>query len=206
MAEADEQGGLGPSPLGDEPPSDVVRSPAPDQLERLAEASHNGWRAARIAQGWADHPISGPYVHLPMGVLCSTCHGDPKMHHPSMVPYSDLPEADKEASRGPVRAVLEAFPPLPPPVYDATVSPAHYHLPDGRQAWEVIEEMLGLRVAIDYHRGAELKYELRAGRKPGSSAAQDRAKAAQHRLRILDLQIALRDGTAAPRPPMPGEG
>src|SRR3990167_3918018 len=111
LAEAEEQGGLGPSPLGDEPPSDVVRSPAPDQLERLAEASHNGWRAARIAQGWADHPPSGPYAHLPMGVLCSTCHGDPKMHHPSMVPYSDLPEADKEASRGPVRAALEAFPP-----------------------------------------------------------------------------------------------
>ena len=90
--------------------------------------------------------------------------------------------------------------------YDHVYSPAHYHLPNGIQAWELIEQTLGLRAAIEYHRGAELKYELRAGRKPGSSAAQDRAKAAQHRLRILDLQIALRDGSAAPRPPMPGEG
>ena len=93
---------------------------------------------------------------------------------------------------------------------DATVpddvgSPAHYHLPDGRQAWELIEAELGLRAAIDYHRGAEMKYQLRAGRKPGATAEQDLAKAAAHRLRILDLQIAVRDGTPVPRPPMPRE-
>ena len=88
---------------------------------------------------------------------------------------------------------------------DMVRSPLHYHLPDGRQAWEVIEEELGIRAAIDYHRGAEMKYQLRAGRKTGATEAQDLAKAAAHRSRILDLQIALRDGTAAPRPPMPRE-
>ena len=91
------------------------------------------------------------------------------------------------------------------PPSDVVRSPAHYHLPDGRQAWEVIEAELGLRAAIDYHRGAELKYQLRAGRKAGATEAQDLAKAAAHRSRILDLQIAVRDGTAAPRPPMPRE-
>jgi len=90
--------------------------------------------------------------------------------------------------------------------YDHVYSPAHYHLPNGIQAWELIEQTLGLRAAIDYHRGAEMKYQLRAGRKPGATEAQDLAKAAAHRSRILDLQIAVRDGTAAPRPPMPGEG
>ena len=91
------------------------------------------------------------------------------------------------------------------PPSDVVRSPQHYHLPDVRQAWEVIEEELGIRAAIDYHRGAEMKYQLRAGRKTGATEAQDLAKAAAHRSRILDLQIAMQDGTPAPRPPMPKE-
>ena len=81
-------------------------------IERLAEVSHRGWMKARIAQGWAVHPlaiINFATLGDPFPASCGRCDKPLDKHHPSMVPYADLPEADKEASREPVRAVLDAL-------------------------------------------------------------------------------------------------
>jgi len=86
---------------------------------------------------------------------------------------------------------------------DNVVSPGHYHLPGGLQAWEVIEDELGADGALAYHRGAKMKYRIRAGRKPGASAEQDLAKARQHQLRAEELTAAKAEGRRPKRPPMP---
>ena len=78
-------------------------------VERLAAAAHEGWMKARIAQGFADHTHAlgtGIAVNH-AGARCNRGCYEGQQHHPNMVPYADLPEKDKEASRQPVRAVLE---------------------------------------------------------------------------------------------------
>lgn len=63
-------------------------------IERLAEHAHDVWAAQRLAQGWTFGPA----------------RDDTAKAHPSLVPYADLPESEKEYDRrgaaGMLRAVL----------------------------------------------------------------------------------------------------
>jgi hypothetical protein len=56
-------------------------------IERLAEAEHDGWMAQRTKDGWR---YGSP-------------RDDARKLHPSMVPYRDLPDAEKEKDRAAVR-------------------------------------------------------------------------------------------------------
>jgi hypothetical protein len=56
-------------------------------IERLAEAEHDGWMAQRLKDGWR---YGSP-------------RDDARKLHPSIVPYRDLPEAEKEKDRAAVR-------------------------------------------------------------------------------------------------------
>jgi RyR domain len=56
-------------------------------IERLAEAEHDGWMAQRLKDGWR---YGSP-------------RDDARKLHPSMVPYRDLPDAEKEKDRAAVR-------------------------------------------------------------------------------------------------------
>jgi RyR domain len=56
-------------------------------IERLAEAEHDGWMAQRAKDGWR---YGSP-------------RDDARKLHPSMVPYRDLPDAEKEKDRAAVR-------------------------------------------------------------------------------------------------------
>lgn len=49
-------------------------------IEALAENVHDTWAAGRIADGWTYGPE----------------RNDTKKQHPCLVPYSELPEAEKE--------------------------------------------------------------------------------------------------------------
>jgi len=52
-------------------------------LERLAENTHDVWAATRISQGWS----------------FGTLRDDAAKKHPCLVPYSELPESEKEYDR-----------------------------------------------------------------------------------------------------------
>src|SRR5271166_5074006 len=54
-----------------------------DLLEVLAENTHNVWAARRLAQGWTYGP----------------CRDDAAKKHPSLVPYRELRESEKEYDR-----------------------------------------------------------------------------------------------------------
>ena len=56
-------------------------------METLAEAEHNGWMAHRAATGWT----------------YGATRDDAAKRHPSMIPYGDLPETEKEKDRGNIR-------------------------------------------------------------------------------------------------------
>ena len=56
-------------------------------LEQMAEAEHEGWMAHRAAHGWT-HGVT---------------RDDNAKKHPSMVPYAELPETEKEKDRNNVR-------------------------------------------------------------------------------------------------------
>jgi RyR domain len=60
---------------------------APHAIEAMAEAEHDGWLAHRVAAGWRFAPV----------------RDDTAKTHPSMVPYSRLPEPEKEKDRDSVR-------------------------------------------------------------------------------------------------------
>ena len=52
-------------------------------LEKLAENTHEVWAAGRMAEGWTHGPA----------------RDDKNKHHPCLVPYSQLPESEKEYDR-----------------------------------------------------------------------------------------------------------
>ena len=56
-------------------------------METLAEAEHNGWMAHRAATGWT----------------YGATRDDAAKRHPSMIPYGDLPETEKEKDRSNIR-------------------------------------------------------------------------------------------------------
>jgi hypothetical protein len=62
-------------------------APLPDDLEPLAEAEHDGWMAHRALNGWSWAPT----------------RDDAAKHHPSMLPYAQLPEREKEKDRNNIR-------------------------------------------------------------------------------------------------------
>ena len=88
--------------------------PAPD-IEALAAALHGAWMEGKQAQGWADHPM--PIIEhdtiSTMGLLadlrCVECGRAVRRHHPNMVPYASLHEADKDLDRKMVLTVLRAM-------------------------------------------------------------------------------------------------
>jgi RyR domain len=62
--------------------------------ERLAEHAHDLWGLQRLAEGWRYGPE----------------RDDVAKHHPGLVPYADLPDAEKEYDRqtalGTLRAII----------------------------------------------------------------------------------------------------
>lgn len=62
-------------------------TPVPDELlaltERLAENAHENWAQQRLADGWR----------------WGSKRDDETKEHPSLVPYPDLPESEKEYDR-----------------------------------------------------------------------------------------------------------
>lgn len=73
--------------------------------ERLAENTHDVWAAQRIAQGWTHGPE----------------RDDTRKKHPCLVPYADLPEAEKEYDRATAVQALKVILSLG---YTITRSPA----------------------------------------------------------------------------------
>lgn len=77
-------------------PIDTSSVLLPDDLyvltEKLSENAHDQWAMLRISQGWT----WGPY------------RDDTQKFHPDLVPYSDLPETDKEYDRRTAMETLKA--------------------------------------------------------------------------------------------------
>lgn len=79
-------------------PLDTKRVKIPGRLleltERLAENVHELWAKQRVADGWSYGPR----------------RDDALKQHPDLVPYAELPEADKEYDRitalGTIRTIL----------------------------------------------------------------------------------------------------
>ena len=62
-------------------------------LERLAENAHDVWAAERMKQGWTYGPT----------------RDDIAKRHPCLVPYSQLPESEKEYDRQAAAETLKAI-------------------------------------------------------------------------------------------------
>ena len=61
---------------------------------------------------------------------------------------------------------------------DSKVNPSHYRThPDGKEAIDVVVETLGTEGTIAFCRGNVIKYQRRAGMKPGAEKFSDLAKA-----------------------------
>lgn len=61
--------------------------------ERLAENAHDLWAQQRLAAGWTHGPQ----------------RDDPTKKHPCLVPYSQLPESEKEYDRQAALGTLKAI-------------------------------------------------------------------------------------------------
>ena len=78
-----------PSPIDT---SDVELSLEIAELcEKLAENAHDVWAAGRIAQGWTYGPV----------------RDDAKKETPCLVPYSELPESEKDYDRNTAMETLK---------------------------------------------------------------------------------------------------
>ncbi|HYC59201.1 MAG TPA: RyR domain-containing protein [Thermoanaerobaculia bacterium] len=74
--------------------SHVVLPPAIDALtEELAKNAHELWAAQRIAAGWSYGPK----------------RDDSAKHHPCLVPYEELPDAEREYDRQNAMGTLKAI-------------------------------------------------------------------------------------------------
>lgn len=74
--------------------SDVELPPALQPLvEQLAEHVHDVWAAQRMADGWSYGPT----------------RDDDKKHHPCLIPYDQLPEAEKTYDRATANATIAAI-------------------------------------------------------------------------------------------------
>ncbi len=61
--------------------------------EQLAENAHNVWARRRLAEGWRYGPR----------------RDEDKKQHPSLVPYEDLPESEKEYDRSTAMETLKVM-------------------------------------------------------------------------------------------------
>ena len=61
--------------------------------ERLAENAHDVWARQRLAEGWRRGPK----------------RDDQRKEHPCLVPYSELPESEKDYDRSAVQQTLKAM-------------------------------------------------------------------------------------------------
>jgi RyR domain len=64
-----------------------------DLTERLAEHSHDVWARQRIADGWKFGPA----------------RNDPKKEHPSLVPYDQLSDSEKQYDRNAALETIKAM-------------------------------------------------------------------------------------------------
>jgi hypothetical protein len=71
--------------LSDDPGTSETALPA--DVEPMAEAEHDGWMAQRTQTGWSWAPI----------------RDDTSKHHPSMKPYAQLSEREKDKDRSNIR-------------------------------------------------------------------------------------------------------
>jgi RyR domain len=82
---------------GEPPPLDGDAIAVPDSLlplvEQLARSVHEEWSRARLQQGWKHGPV----------------RNDGRKEHPDLVPYDDLPEAEKEIDRKAALATVRAI-------------------------------------------------------------------------------------------------
>lgn len=62
-------------------------------LERIAEDVHDRWAAKRLAEGWTWGPE----------------RDDRARHHPSLVPYGELSEEEKDYDRATARQTIAAL-------------------------------------------------------------------------------------------------
>jgi hypothetical protein len=62
-------------------------------MEQLAENAHDVWAATRIEQGWS----------------YGSTRDDARKKHPCLVPYSELPESEKEYDRKTAGETLKAI-------------------------------------------------------------------------------------------------
>lgn len=78
-------------------PIDTSTVTSPPELlplvERLAEHVHDVWALQRIESGWT----------------VGKERNDSLKTHPCLVPYSDLPESEKEVDRATVRGIVNAL-------------------------------------------------------------------------------------------------
>ena len=70
----------------------TLRSDIVDLTERLAKNTHDVWAKERMAQGWRFGPE----------------RNDSRKEHPSLVPYEELPEAEKVYDRNTAIQALKA--------------------------------------------------------------------------------------------------
>ena len=64
-----------------------------DLIERLAEHNHDIWARQRIAEGWSYGPA----------------RNDQTKQHPDLVPYAELPDAEKEYDRKTAVGLVKAI-------------------------------------------------------------------------------------------------
>jgi hypothetical protein len=62
-------------------------------MEKLAENAHDVWAAQRIAQGWTHGPT----------------RDDAAKKHPCLVPYTELPDLEKDYDRAAARETLKVL-------------------------------------------------------------------------------------------------
>ena len=78
-------------------PIDTVKITLPTELaaltERLAENAHDVWARQRMAEGWTYGPK----------------RDDKAKTHPDLIPYSDLPDSEKEYDRKAAMETLKAI-------------------------------------------------------------------------------------------------
>jgi hypothetical protein len=84
--------------MTDQPrPIDTSTVSLPNEIEQLVErlsaSIHESWSARRIAEGWKRGPTRDDVLKT----------------HPDLVPYSELPEAEKEYDRTTVRATVKGI-------------------------------------------------------------------------------------------------
>jgi hypothetical protein len=68
-------------------PADELKAQLEQNLERLAEAEHDGWMEHRTRNGWR----------------WAATRDDARKLHPDMLPYGKLPEREKGKDRNTIR-------------------------------------------------------------------------------------------------------